>query len=63
MYIFKKDGKFIGMDNQSGGYPYETDRAFSAKEWPSIDEAKKYQKMFDPTWRLFEVKGLNLISV
>jgi len=61
MFLFKKGEKYIGMDDASGGYPYETDRAFSAKEWSSVKEAQQYQSMFkDEGWTLHEVVGLNL---
>ena len=63
MYIFKNGNKFIGMDNASGGYPYETDRAFSAHEWSTIKDARDYQKMFSDEWILYEFKSLNLVMV
>ena len=64
VYIFKKEDKFIGMDDASGGYPYETDRFLSVKEWPSAGKAKSYQEHFkNEGWALYKVNGLDITAV
>lgn len=64
-YIFMTaDGKYIGMDQASGGYPYETDDLFSAKPWSSREAAMNYEKHFkEKSWHLFLVKGLDLLEM
>lgn len=41
-----KNGKFVGIDTGSGGYPYPTD-VFRAESWNSEEEALKYASKFD----------------
>jgi hypothetical protein len=44
----------IGLDRDSGGYPFETNLP-SAKFWRSSEEAKKYMKiMHKIDWELCE---------
>lgn len=42
----KRTKKFIAIDFQSGGYPYEVDKARQAKIWSHIDEALQYKDTF-----------------
>ena len=60
LYVIEntKTGKWIGIDDASGGYPYDTDLIF-AKKFRSIDEAVKYRNvMKEEHWQLRE---LNLL--
>jgi len=64
MYIFiTADNKYVGMDNDSGGYPYITDNCLSVHPWSSISEAKKYQESFDGSWILMELHGLSFTEI
>jgi hypothetical protein len=40
------NGKFAGLDSNSGGYPYPTDNLNNVKFWTSLEEAKTHQAMF-----------------
>ena len=60
-YIFMKGDKYIGMDNASGGYPYETDYMFNVKPWNDPDQAIEYEQHFlDKGWKLYKIKGFNI---
>lgn len=39
-------GKFVGIDNNSGGYPYPTSDPNQIHFWWSKEEAEAYAKMF-----------------
>lgn len=43
-----RPAKYIGLDQGSGGYPYEAESPWNAKIWreDEIDEMLKYFKMF-----------------
>lgn len=61
MYIFKRDNKYIGMDDNSGGYPYETNYCMAVKVWYSKEKALKYQKTCkEHDWKLYKLNGLLL---
>jgi len=57
-----KDGKhYIGLDSNSGGYPYETDRWQDMHTWTSKEKALDYEKMFKKKgWVMVGVVGLML---
>lgn len=38
-------GKFVALDDYSGGYPYGVD-ILKAHRFPTLDSAKAYQRMF-----------------
>lgn len=47
IYVFKyPSGKFAGMDQDSGGYPYETSTPGGIKFWYNLKDALDYGKMF-----------------
>jgi len=53
-------GEFVGIDNNSGGYPFKTKDWRSARLWRTIAEAKEYRKMFSDTythggWKIKEI--------
>jgi len=46
---------YVGIDETSGGYPYETEIRF-AKIWNSIENAIEYMAMFkNENWDLYEL--------
>jgi hypothetical protein len=58
----QKPVKYIGIDQQSGGYPYEVDSPFHGKVWHeyNIDDMLNYFKMFhatspDRVWEICEI--------
>ncbi len=58
-YIFTSGDKYIGMDDASGGYPYETDHFTQLKVWTKIGQAIEYKGHFpEKDWQLREVTGL-----
>lgn len=63
-YIFvTEDGDYVGMDNDSGGYPYINKNPLSAHPWSTVEDAKRYQKMFDSKWILKKLNGLDVSDV
>lgn len=54
-------GKFIALDNGSGGYPWQPDNWIQAKFWHNVQDAIQYRK----TMRAFEwqVKEVQLLVV
>jgi hypothetical protein len=57
-YVLKneKTGKFINIDRESGGYPYDTELIY-AKFFSSISEAGEYNDMFKKErWKLGKLK-------
>ena len=57
MYVIKNDatGKFIAVDNSSGGYPYDTE-IHTAKFWYDKDDAFRYKNVFkNEKWSLHTV--------
>jgi hypothetical protein len=63
MYFFMNKDKYIGLDSQSGGYPYETDNPLHAHMFISKDDAEKYKKMFKESWLLCKFIGLNYVPI
>lgn len=63
-YIFMTlEGKYIGLDSKSGGYPYETNRWQDAKIWLTKKNAYEYYAMFQKSeWRLRTINGLNFLD-
>ena len=62
-YIFTKGDKYIGMDDNSGGYPYETESFMQVMVWNDSKAANNYYRMFvdsDIPWQLRELHGLNM---
>ena len=41
-----KTDSYIGLDNASGGYPYNTELLGNAKIWYSKEDAKEYTDLF-----------------
>lgn len=41
------DGRYVGIDYVSGGYPYPTNDIFQAKIWDSEIDAKQYPNSLD----------------
>ena len=65
-YIFINSNtvKYIAMDQNSGGYPYETDRWQDVKIWPTILAAQEYYSHFkNENWILWEVLGLDKTKI
>jgi hypothetical protein len=63
-YIFiTQDGQYVGMDNNSGGYPHISDNPLNAHPWANIEDAKKYRKMFKENWILNKLEGLKLSCI
>lgn len=64
-YLFvTKEGKYVGLDQASGGYTYETDRFQNVQIWETPEEAEDYRKSFrDKDWTLKKFKGLLLETV
>jgi hypothetical protein len=57
MYVIKNDdtGKFIAIDNSSGGYPYDTE-IHNAKFWHDKDDAFRYKNVFkNEKWSLHTI--------
>lgn len=66
-YVFISGrGHYIGLDNASGGYPYETESIFQAHPFYTIEEAQRYYDTMSNgvtddsyygvlTWELVEV--------
>ena len=53
IFVSNESSKYIGMDNASGGYPYETDNILSVHLWKNLHEALKYHSIFkDKRWTL-----------
>lgn len=54
MYIFvSENGKYIGLDAPSGGYPYETSNIKKAVWWENVGEAESYFNHFEKeNWTL-----------
>jgi hypothetical protein len=44
--INKETNSYIGVDRNSGGYPYDTDHLGSAKIWYNKNDAKGYADTF-----------------
>lgn len=63
MFYFtnKQNGKFIAMDNESGGYPYESAMHRDAHMHGSIERAIKYANGLAESkhWQLHEFHGFN----
>tara|TARA_R110000851_G_scaffold286256_3_gene440136 strand:+ start:1397 stop:1606 length:210 start_codon:yes stop_codon:yes gene_type:complete len=61
-YVMIFDGKYVAVDESSGGYPHITDRPTGVKVWHSIEEAKNYRKMFkaNDLWDIRELIGLSM---
>lgn len=53
-YIFMKSYQFVGMDQDSGGYPYLTKDPMSVKVWSTIKDALEYHsKFYKEGWVLY----------
>lgn len=65
MYCFiTKEGKYIGMDQASGGYPYVTEKPLSIVLFYTIEDACKYRDMFlKEKWVIKKFLGLNLKDI
>lgn len=51
-----ENGDYVGLDKDSGGYPYCTDLK-EAKFWLAQNDALMYMKMFpEEKWNLFQVE-------
>jgi hypothetical protein len=61
----KKPVKYIGIDQSSGGYPYEVDSPFHGKVWHEyqIDEMLNYFKMFHGSYhgRVWEICEIDFV--
>ena len=43
-----RDGRFVALDDNSGGYPFDVEKFNNAVEiWQSLEKALEYQKMFE----------------
>lgn len=66
-----RNGNFIGVDSNSGGYPYVTNHINQVHMWGSTQEAFKYEMMFtrstglqlEMPWKLRRVTGLKLEDI
>ena len=45
-FVIEWDGKVVGIDSNSGGYPYKTDSPGSAKFFRTRKEAEHYIGLF-----------------
>lgn len=55
LFVIKnvKTKKFIAIDAESGGYPYEVDKPHKARIWNNTTDPHLYQKTFkNPDWEL-----------
>ena len=65
-FIFKSiiTEKYIGMDNASGGYPWETDNLFAAHTYNTVQAAINYKRHFkNECWKLYRVDELILTEI
>jgi len=62
MFCFvTEDGKYVGVDSSSGGYPSVTDYPLGIHLWHSREDAERYRSMFPrEKWILKKFVGLNL---
>jgi len=61
-FIFMRGNLYIGLDQGSGGYPYETEHRNQVQTWSSEREALAYQRTCSTegkNWVLYEIMGLN----
>lgn len=59
-FVNAKNGMCIGMDQDSGGYPYETSYPGSVHFWTSKKDAEYYYSMFpDEDWILHKFYGFD----
>ncbi len=57
-YVLKyPNGQFVGIDQNSGGYPYETEWP-GGVQWFSLPEAKRYVKMFKE-FSIYKVESIS----
>lgn len=56
-YVIKTEtGLYVGIDNASGGYPFETEYLGSSHIWKSKQAAEDYMSNFPKeTWELYEI--------
>ena len=57
-YVIKNKNtkKFIAIDANSGGYPYEVDKAIQAKLWDNTKKANEYRDIFhNNDWELHTI--------
>lgn len=45
-FVIIWNGQPIGLDSDSGGYPYKTEYAGSVKYWATREDARKYLDVF-----------------
>lgn len=60
IYVIKSGDKFIGVDQASGGYPFETERLDLARLWYGEKRAKEYMAVINwngshSHWKLMRV--------
>lgn len=57
MYILKNNNtnQYIGIDQSSGGYPYDTSIT-GATKFETREEALSYKEIFNYDWSLFKVE-------
>lgn len=53
-FVLKKDGKYVAIDYNSGGYPYQVDTFAHAKIWNDKEAVTGYAKSF-PELQIFEL--------
>lgn len=46
-YVIECKGKFIALDDSSGGYPSEVTDIMRAKQWDTIEQVDEYLRMFE----------------
>lgn len=56
-FVILWDGQPVGLDRDSGGYPYKTGYPGSIHYWKSAQEALDYMAMFrEHNWQVVEVQ-------
>lgn len=56
-FVIIWDGKPIGLDTASGGYPFKTSYPGSVKYWETRESAQKYADMFpESNWAIEEIQ-------
>lgn len=57
-FVIIWNGKPVGLDSASGGYPYKTDVPCQVKYWDSREEAQKYMDVFASNGYHWEIKEI-----
>ncbi len=53
-----KSGKYIQLDQASGGYPYEVNNWYNARFFAKRDRADEYCKIMQKDWLIYEINPI-----